>query len=63
MTMINGSCYDQIISNKDWRLSNEITAVQTKLRLTMEIFNSFFTIAHHPPLKAHTQSPQTGPQK
>lgn len=42
---------------------NEIPGVQTELVLTMEIFNSFLTIAHHSPLKAHTHSPQTGLQE
>lgn len=54
MTVINGNYYGQIISNRDWRLSNEIPGVQTELVLTVEIFNSFLTIAHHPPLKVRT---------
>lgn len=63
MTEINSNCCGQIVSNKDWRLSNEISNVQAELVLTLEIFINFLIIAHNTSLGAHTHSPQTGLQE
>lgn len=62
MTEINSNCCGQIVSNKDWRLSNEIPNAQAELVLTLEIFISFLIIAYNTSQGAHTDSPQNGLQ-
>lgn len=49
MAVINGNSCGQIVSNKDWRLSNEIPGVRIELMLTMELFS----VALHLLLRAH----------
>lgn len=63
MTEMNSNCCGQSISNEHWRLSNEISNVQTELVLTVEIFIIFLINARNTSLGTHTHGPQTGLQE